>query len=251
MDLLPTFQRDGVVGPLPLLDPAQAAAFAAGAWAELGQDPANPGPSSARLAAWHHHQDWAWDLATHPRILDTVEELLGPDIVLWAMFCWYKPPRTGKRIPFHQDGAYWPIEPKKNITAWIALEPTTRANGCLQVIPGSHRQDFSHVPVTDQRSWFGQGAAGYDASQARVLEMPAGSVVFFDEHCLHGSDANDSDRARLACSLRYTSPEVRISPTGWGPDDERIRVYQVRGVDRFGYNEAIRGVPPPGRRRSA
>lgn len=244
-ELVTTFADQGYVGPLAVLDPAFTARCAAGAWAALGVDPAAPGPSTARLAAWHHTQPWAWDLATHPAILDAVSDLLGPDLVLWAMFCWYKPPQVGKAVPFHQDGEYWPIEPKRNVTAWVALAPTTRANGCLRVIPGSHRADLPHVPVHDSRSWFAKGAAGVDESRAVDLEMAPGDAVFFTERTLHGSCANDSDQPRLACSLRYTTPDVRIDPAGWGDDGARIRTALVRGEDRFHYQDALRLDAPP------
>ena len=67
---------------------------------------------------------WAYELATHQRILDYAERILGPDIVLWAMVFWYKEPHNSKYIPWHQDATYWPMEPRINLTAWMALGPT-------------------------------------------------------------------------------------------------------------------------------
>jgi hypothetical protein len=238
------FQANGYAGPATVFSPAENARFAAGAWAALAVDPAAPGPSTARLAAWHHEHAWAWEMATHPAILDQVEELLGPDLVLWAMFCWYKPPHVGKAVPWHQDAAYWPIEPKLNVTAWVALAPTRRSNGCLRLLPGSHRSAHDHTAMTDPASWFAKGVQGLDESTALDVEMERGQAVFFNEGALHGSRANASDQPRLACSMRYTTPEVRISPDGWGPDSARIRTTLVRGVDRFHHNDALRIGPP-------
>lgn len=240
------FDANGYAGPATVFSTTENARFATGAWAALGVDPAAPGPSSARLAAWHHQQRWAWDMATHSAILDRIEEILGPDLVLWAMFCWYKPPQVGKAVPWHQDAAYWPIEPKINVTAWVALAPTRRSNGCLRLLPGTHRRGFAHTAI-DQvaaNSWFDKGVQDLDESSAIDVEMDPGQAVFFNEGTLHGSQPNRSDQPRLACSMRYTTPEVRISPDGWGPDGSRIRTSLVRGVDRFHLNDGMRIGPP-------
>lgn len=238
------FQANGYAGPATVFSPEENARYAAGAWAALGVDPAAPGPSQARLSAWHHQQRWAWEMATHPAILDRVEEMLGPDLMLWAQFCWYKAPRVGKSIPWHQDASYWPIEPKINVTAWVALAPTRRSNGCLRLLPGTHRRDFAHTSINDPVSWFGKGVTGIDESSAIDMEMEPGQAVFFNEGTLHGSQPNTSDQPRLACSMRYTTPEVRISPDGWGSDNERIRTTMVRGVDRFHRNDSLMIGPP-------
>lgn len=240
------FQDQGYAGPVTVFTAAENTAFATGAWAALGVDPLAPGPSTARLAAWHHDQRWAWEMATHPAILDQVEALLGPDLVLWAMYCWYKPPQVGKAVPWHQDAAYWPIEPKINVTAWVALAPTRRSNGCLRLLPGTHRRDFAHTAIDPvaANSWFDQGVQGLDESGAIDLEMEPGQAVFFNEGTLHGSTANHSPFPRLACSMRYTTPEVRISPDGWGADNARIRTTLVRGVDRFQHNVGLRLAAP-------
>ncbi|GDY11521.1 hypothetical protein LBMAG53_03980 [Planctomycetota bacterium] len=242
------FASDGFAGPLALISKEQVESCRRAACAVLGTDPDQPGESSAYLSAWHHHHRWAWDLATDRRLLDAVEQVLGPDLVLWAMHCWYKPPRTGKRIPWHQDASYWAIEPKKTVTVWLALAPTNRANGCLQVIPGSHRHpDLPQVPVSDPRSWFPAAAdpARVDPTQAVALDMAAGEGVLFNEATLHGSDPNDSDQARFAVSFRYTSPEVTFLIDRWS-DAGRIRTSLVRGHDRFHKNDAIQLASPPG-----
>ena len=245
-ELATDFLTDGYVGPLAVLGVADAANYRAAALAELGVDATAPGPSSAYLSAWHLHHRWAYDLATSPAILDVVEGILGPDLILWATHCWYKEPRSGKSIPWHQDASYWPIEPKKTVTAWIALGPCTRRNGCLRLIPGSHRLgDIAQVAVADPRSWFQQGAdpTAVDATRARDLEMEPGMAAFFNEATLHGSEANDSTEPRLAISCRYTSPDVRFHMERWS-DPGRIRTMLVRGCDHQRLNDAIRGTPP-------
>ena len=238
------FLTEGWAGPFRLCDAAEAARLRVLYLVELGIDPSRPGPARGKLSAWHHQRRWAYDLATDPAVLDRMEELLGPDLVLWAMFAWYKEPRTGKRIPWHQDASYWPIEPKKNVTAWLALDRCDRDNGCLRIIPGSHRTAIGHVAVADPASWFDKGAdpAAVDESRAIDLVLEPGEFVLFNEGTLHGSEPNRSDRPRIACSLRYTSPEVDLGGGRWG--DDRVKAFLVRGEDRFRRNDAIRGIPP-------
>ena len=238
------FLTDGWAGPFRLCDAAEATRLRGLYLAELGVDPLLPGPANGRLSAWHHQRRWAYDLATDPAILERMAELLGPDLVLWAMFAWYKEPRTGKRIPWHQDASYWPIEPKKNVTAWLALDQCDRDNGCLRIIPGSHRAAIGHVALSDPGSWFGQGAdpAAVDESRAIDLVLQPGEFVLFNEGTLHGSQANRSGRARYACSLRYTSPEVNLNGDKW--NDDRVKAFLVRGTDRHHRNDRWQGVPP-------
>ena len=239
------FQANGYAGPATVFSAADNARFAAEAWKALGVDPAAPAPTTISLAAWHHQQRWAWEMAMHPAILDQVEELLGPDLVLWAMFCWYKPPLVGKSVPWHQDASYWPIEPKINVTAWVALAPTRRTNGCLRLLPGTHKGVFDHTAIDQAalNSWFDKGVQGIDDSRAIDVEMEPGQAVFFNEATVHGSTANTSPLPRLACSMRYTTPEVRFG-TNWGGDASRIRTTLVRGEDRFHYNDSLRIGPP-------
>ncbi|MCZ7644717.1 MAG: phytanoyl-CoA dioxygenase family protein [Planctomycetota bacterium] len=242
---LDQYRRDGFTGPVPVLGEAEAAAYRAKFFAELGQDEAQPGPTKAYMSAWHHRLRWAYDLAAHPAVLDRIEAILGPNLVMWAMHFWYKEPGNGKRIPWHQDGAYWPITPVKNVTAWFALGPTFRANGCLRLVPGSHKQMLEHEKLNDKTSAFGQGlkAEHIDESKAVDVEMQPGEIVIFNEATFHGSEANVSDVARVAFSVRYTTPEVKILTEQWS-DAGRIKTYLVRGEDTHHLNDAIRGTVP-------
>ena len=242
--LLQEFLTQGFAGPFRAVDEAQTPALRDAYRAAAGIDAQSPAAATRNLAAWHHHHRWAYELATRPEILDRVEEVLGPDLLLWAWFSWYKEPHTGKRIPWHQDASYWPIEPKKNVTAWVALDHCTSANGCLQVIPGSHRTQLDHVAVADAMSWFTTGAdpATVDDSTALDVRLRPGEFVLFNEGTLHGSQPNRSDIARYAFSLRYTSPEVNLHGDKW--NDERVKAFIVRGEDRFHLNDRWLGKAP-------
>ena len=116
--------EEGYTGPVPLLTPDEAAAGRSAFFEAIGQPEDAPGPSEFRPGGFNLKHWWAQDLATHEGVLDHVEMALGRDIVLWATVFWYKEPHNTKYIPWHQDASYWPMEPRINLTAWIALGPT-------------------------------------------------------------------------------------------------------------------------------
>ena len=243
------FQQEGYTGPVPLLTLEEVVAERRAFFGAIGQSEEAPGPTEERPGGFNLRYRWAYELATHEKILDHVERLLGPDIVLWAMVFWYKEPHNSKYIPWHQDATYWPIEPRINLTVWVALGPTFRENGCLRLIPGSHKKwlDDQYQPL-DQASAFSEGltADQVDESKALDLEMAPGEGVFFTEATLHGSDANLSDVPRVAFALRFTTPEVKFDPKGLKEKriDYLVKTMLVRGEDRYRYNDFLKSEPP-------
>ncbi len=212
----------------------------------LGQSKYEPGPTEVSLSAWHHKHRWAYDLAAHPCIVDAITQILGKDVVLWAMHFWYKEPGNGKFIPWHQDINYWPMEPAINATAWMSLGFSLKENGCLRVIPGTHKKQVAHVAVGDRTSVFEEGIAPemVDVSKAIDLEMSPGQMAFFNEATFHGSEINSSNIPRVAFSVRYTTPEVKFKMADWGGDTSRIKTYLIRGEDRYHLNDDIVGIAP-------
>jgi ectoine hydroxylase-related dioxygenase (phytanoyl-CoA dioxygenase family) len=239
------FHEQGYTGPVQIFSVAEAAELRARFYATIGQSEAAPGATKAYLSAWHHQHRWAYNVATDERVLDLIAPLLGPDIVMWAMHFWYKPPHNTRHLPWHQDANYWPMEPRKNVSAWIALGPTFVENGCLRILPGTQRQLVAHRKLDDPTAGFREGLPPEEIDESRAvdLEMQPGEVVIFNEATFHGSKANTSDVARVACSIRYTSPDVRFLMEQWS-DPERIRTFLVRGEDTHHRNDAIRGTAP-------
>ncbi|MBA2482688.1 MAG: phytanoyl-CoA dioxygenase family protein [Planctomycetes bacterium] len=148
-------------------------------------------------------------------------------------------------MPWHQDASYWAIEPKKTVTAWLALGETSPDNGCLRIIPGSHTRTSEHRAISDPTSWFDKGVdpRDIDESTAVDLALRPGEAVLFNEATLHGSEMNRSSQPRVAISFRYTSPEVRFLIDQW-TDPGRVKTFLVRGEDRLHLNDDIRGVEP-------
>ena len=242
---LDQLKEDGFTGPVSLLSPIEAAAGRLAYFAAIGQSEDSPGPTDIRPGGFNLRYRWAQDLAVSERVLDHVEKSLGPDIVLWASVFWYKEPHNTKYIPWHQDASYWPMEPRINLTAWIALGPTFPENGCLRLIPGSHREwlDDAYQPL-DRSSAFSRGLTSeqVDESKAVDMVMDPGDVAFFSEATLHGSNANRSNVPRLGFSLRFTTPEVKFDVAGLKEQglDYLARTILVRGEDRYHYNDALR-----------
>ena len=242
------FNKNGFVQPIRIFDGSEADDLRA-YFDRLLKQAIAEGQDSYSISTAHLKYGRVYDLLTHPRIVACVQDLLGPEVVGWGSHFFCKMPRDGKRVAWHQDASYWPMEPRINMTAWIALGPTFPENGCLRLIPGSHKQwlDDEYQPL-DNASQFNRGlsAGQVDESKAVDVAMQPGEVAFFTEATLHGSNNNSSDVARLGFSGRYTTPEVKFDVEALKEQniDYLARTTLVRGEDKYNYNEAIRVEPP-------
>jgi ectoine hydroxylase-related dioxygenase (phytanoyl-CoA dioxygenase family) len=148
-----------------------------------------------------------FELATDPIIVDAVEKVMGPDVVLWGCQVFCKPPSDGMEVPMHQDGHYWPIDPLESCTAWIAIDDCTVENGCLRLVPGSHkaRRSFQHGLSKREGLVLNQYVDDpkVDLSVAEDVELRAGQFSLHDIHMVHGSNANRSGKRRAGVAIRY------------------------------------------------
>ncbi len=146
-------------------------------------------------------------LAMHSDIVDLVQCVLGPDVILWGCHVFCKPAAEGFETPWHQDGHYWPIRPLANCTVWVALEPSTHANGCLRVIPGSHAGKVLHPHLHEDRDDLTLNQrmqdGSFDEAQAVDLELQPGRMSMHDIFMIHGAKANTSGQRRTGVALRY------------------------------------------------
>jgi ectoine hydroxylase-related dioxygenase (phytanoyl-CoA dioxygenase family) len=188
-------------------------------------------------------------LARDPEIVELVSGVLGDDVILWGCHVFCKPAAEGYETPWHQDGHYWPIRPLANCTVWVALEPSTRANGCLRVIPGSHRAQRLHPHLHEDRTdlTLNQKLDGsaFDAATAVDIELEPGQMSLHDVYMIHGADANRSPQRRTGVALRYM-PSTSVfdrtlrpqhGRTGVPVDFAQRPLWLVRGVDRSGRND--------------
>jgi phytanoyl-CoA hydroxylase len=158
--------------------------------------------------------------AEHPGLLDCVEDLLGPELLWVNSMCITKPPGVDGRHPLHQDLLYFGFRPGDAVCGtWTALEPVSRANGCLSVLPGSHRGGLQEheMPGWEYVNAAFLGAKGFDPAAERVhVEMDAGDVLLFHSLLLHGSGTNRTRGFRRAISAHYASARAQDE---WGGVD--------------------------------
>ncbi len=167
-----------------------------------------------------HTNSFFWEHATRPEILDVVENLLGPDIKLYTDQMFVKPARHGSEVPFHQDSGYWlAIEPPSLLSCWFAIDDATVENGCVHVLPGTHKQLLPHRHFDGPQSW-GLLPEDLDATGEIPVTLKAGSAMFHHSCLIHRSFSNLSDRCRrglvtiyLPATLRFVSPWN--FPFGW------------------------------------
>lgn len=186
------------------------------------------------------------DYVRTPALLDLIEQILGPDIICWGAHTFCKPAGTGLEVPWHQDGQYWPIRPLATCTAWLALDDSMRENGCLRVVPGSHRTATCYHHRLDERPdlALNQTVAEdqFDESAAVDVELEAGQLSIHDAYMIHGSRANRSDRRRAGLAIRYMpatslydrSIKMKGGAAALRQDMSRRPIYLVRGRDRAG-----------------
>jgi ectoine hydroxylase-related dioxygenase (phytanoyl-CoA dioxygenase family) len=169
----------------------------------------------------------------HPTILDAVEDILGPDILCWSSRWFIKDKNDGGFVSWHQDVPYWGLDVGENIlTAWVAISPATRDNGCMKVIPGSHRSLVPHKEgVSNNLLLRGQEVAvKVDEAQAVYMALDAGQMSIHHGLMFHGSAENHADERRIGFAIRYIP--TRVKAVDGLPKDS---VQLVRGVDRYGH----------------
>ena len=189
-----------------------------------------------------------FEYCTNPDFLDVVERVIGPDIILWASTVFCKPASIGLEVPWHQDGQYWPIRPRATVTMWIALDDSTPENGCMRVIPGSHRMgDFAH-DLSEREDLVLNNVLNdprIDLASAYDVALEAGQFSLHDIDLVHGSQPNRSAKRRAGFAIRYmpaTSHFDRTLKMGSGSNTAPVEfknrpIWLVRGVDRRGDND--------------
>jgi hypothetical protein len=173
------------------------------------------GGQVSRLDAPHLFFRWAWNLSTHPRLLDCLEPLLGPNILLKSTRIFYKHGKTDSFVGWHQDGITEEIEDACVPAIWLGLTPATVENGCLRVVPRSHRLGLiPHVnrPHADNLTTGGITAqAAIDAPYDLV--MRPGEMSLHHPLVLHGSNPNRSGESRIGFSATYGNNALKNSRT--------------------------------------
>ncbi len=165
-----------------------------------------------------------YDIATDTRILDHVEDLIGPDILCWASAILSKKPQDPKAVPWHQDASFWALSPARTVTVWLAIDDADEANSAMRFIPGTHDKGALPVAETDgEANVFHKGTANAEAMGTPFTNtLHAGQMSMHADMLVHGSQANTSDRRRCGLTLRYCPPSVQITDPKWASGVEAI-----------------------------
>lgn len=151
-------------------------------------------------------------LVSDGRLLDVAQGFVGPDIALFASHYIAKPPFSGKAVLWHQDGAYWPLDPMSVVTLWLSVDQSAPENGCVRVIPGSHKEELHELRTReDVESVLGsESAVDVDESRAVDLILAPGDVEVHHPNIMHGSNANTSPKRRCGLTIRYIPTSTKI-----------------------------------------
>ena len=177
-----------------------------------------------------HARALAWlEICRHPRIVDAVEAVLGPNLILVFSSVFIKQPFDLTEVAWHQDNSYWPSVHGTDVaTLWLAIDDADDTNAAMQIIPGSHQghRELAMLP-SGENQMLSRKVAVSTAEQERALtlSMRAGSLSIHDSFILHGSPANHSDRRRAGYTIRYCSTDTAWVDTAAHP----IPVFLVRG----------------------
>ncbi len=241
------YNRDGFLYPFDALAPDELAESLAGLERfETGLG----GPVAQAELKWRSHafahSPWFAKLALHPRILDAVEDIIGPDILIWTSTFFIKEPHSPTFAAWHQDGTYFGLAPQTSITAWVALSDASHEAGCMDAVSfkGQPRQMY-HAPKRLEHSINRAGQEvmePIDESGIRAMELKAGQFSLHHELAIHRSSPNNASHRRIGIGLNYIPTSVRTTSS------VRMSAMLVRGTDAYGHFDPI---DPPKAERDA
>ena len=222
------FNRNGFVRPLDVFPATEVARNRDYFDALLAQRPQN---GAYAINCYQARCEGLWDICTAPRILDYVEDLIGPNIVCWASHFFCKLPHDPLLVPWHQDAPYWKLSPARTVTAWLAIDDADAENSAMRFIPGTHRLGKLEIRKSQNT------VLDLETVNADLLGEPtfdclnAGQISLHADMLVHGSLPNRSPRRRCGLTIRYCPPEVGFSDEKWARSVEPIL---CRGRDTSG-----------------
>lgn len=224
------YQEPRFVDAVPVLTPEEVREYRADLEryeAKVGHPLDFPKKSKSRLLF-----DWADRIVYRPKVLDAVEDVIGPNILVYHSTMWIKEPHSPTYVVWHQDGTYFFLDPRWHITAWVALSDVTVEAGCMHVIPGSHR--LGQLPHCDAPARFnmirrGQAVHGFDDQTGVPLSAMAGTLTPQHTELAHSSKGNNAGHRRIGFGISYIPTSVRsvgrLTPSA----------LPMRGADAFNH----------------
>lgn len=229
-EALEHYRREGYVFPIRVMSREDAAAYRAKLEAF---EAAQGGPIAGNLRHKSHLLfTWANEIAHNPKILDAVERILGPDILLWGSSFFIKEPRTTAYVSWHQDATYWGLDGSDIVTAWVALADAPVASGAMTFWPKSHlKLQLPHTDTFAADNLLSRGQEiAVDVPQDEGVDVPlqAGEMSLHHVLLVHGSKANTTADRRIGFALRFI-------PTRLAQTKTKDWAMLMRGRDDYGH----------------
>jgi phytanoyl-CoA hydroxylase len=221
------YARDGFLSPVDILTAREAAKHRT----RMEEAEAKIGPVHYKPKA-HTILRSPLALATDPRVLDVVEALIGPDILLHNVTYIVKEAGSSAHVSWHQDLTFWGFDGDAQVSMWLALSPATRESGCMRMVPGSHaRGRCEHIIIDDPANvlFQGQTVPGVAEEEAILCPLEPGQASFHHGWTLHASMPNRGTDRRIGLNVQYLAPQMR--QTKHDLDSAML----VRGQDRYGH----------------
>jgi ectoine hydroxylase-related dioxygenase (phytanoyl-CoA dioxygenase family) len=225
------YRREGYVFPVPVLGPDEVAALRVRLEAFEARQGGKLEPAQRNKS--HLLFKWLDDLIRDPRILDPVEDLIGPDILCWNTLFWIKEAGSSSFVSWHQDITYWGLAGGEVVTAWLALSPASEAAGCMRVLPRSHiGTPMRHEDRYDGANMLTRGqeiSEPIDEADAVLMPLAPGEMSLHSVRLAHASGPNKAADRRIGVSMHYMPTSAYQSAGDW--DSAAL----VRGVDAHGH----------------
>ena len=219
------YEEAGYFSPIPLVDREKADSYL-----ELLETIEQKTGSLHYRSKIHTVLGMAYKLATNKELLDSIEILLGPNILLYNATFVIKEPYSDAYVSWHQDLTYWGFNDNKQVAAWIALSDATEENGCMHMIPGSHKGgQVSHKVTIDSNNVLHHGQIIQDVSEGESICVPlkAGEASLHHGWIIHTSYPNKTGNRRIGLNVNYIATDMY--QTQINEDSAML----VRGVDKF------------------
>ena len=228
-NLVQAFVRDGFIGGLPVLS-----AHTAARHRQMLED------AEMQVGPLHYHSKVhtvlrsPYELATHPTLVNLVEDILGPDILLYNVTYVIKEPVTPAFVSWHQDLAYWGFDGDEQVSAWLALSVASAQSGCMQMIPKSHMQGICDQTTgndPDNVLLQSQTIENVREEDAVLCPLKPGEASLHHGWTIHASNPNTSDDRRIGLNIQYINPRMRQKKA----DSDSAML--IRGQDRYSHYE--------------
>ena len=231
------FKRTGLQFPLPVLSAREAADYRRQLEAFEQSVCKGALPNKYRYKL-HLILPFLDNLVRHPKILDAVEDIIGPDILVWNSTFFIKEAKDPSYVGWHQDMVYWGLTPPESVTAWVAFTDSNIENGAMRVIPGTF-EPLAHIDTFAKNNMLSRGqeiSVAIDQSEAVDVVLRAGEASLHDARLAHGSEPNQSSDRRMGFAIRYvpTLVEQIANPKVATRSQPDVAVL-VRGVDTYNH----------------